>query len=120
ATGPWLIQLAHGRGSAHVTDEPYVARSRSRETTFQENLTDWEQVRHEVARLAETGARGGTADGRQVVRVVVKLRCAPFFTRTHGQRLPAPSTDPRPMVDAALAALDRFDERRPVRLVGVR
>jgi DNA polymerase-4 len=44
----------------------------------------------------------------------------PFFTRTHGHSLEAPTTAAGPIEAAALAALDQFSDRRPVRLLGVR
>ncbi len=56
ATGPWLILLARGHGETTVDDTPYRARSHGREVTFQQDLTDWDQVTAEVARLAETVA----------------------------------------------------------------
>jgi len=40
-TGPWLVQLAQSRDSSPVVGTPYMARSHSRETTFQEDLEDW-------------------------------------------------------------------------------
>jgi DNA polymerase-4 len=55
-----------------------------------------------------------------VVRVTVKVRFAPFFTSTHGLKLPEPTTDADRLVDGALATLARFDLDRPVRLLGVR
>jgi DNA polymerase-4 len=51
---------------------------------------------------------------------VVKVRFAPFDTHTHGVPLPAPTLDPAALEAAALAALDRFELDRPVRLLGVR
>jgi DNA polymerase-4 len=57
---------------------------------------------------------------RPAVRVVVKVRYAPFLTHTHGHRLPAATTDAAAIEQAALAALDQFTRRRPVRLLGVR
>jgi len=51
---------------------------------------------------------------------VVKVRYVPFFTRTHGRALAAPTTGTAPIEAAALAALGQFSERRPVRLLGVR
>jgi nucleotidyltransferase/DNA polymerase involved in DNA repair len=120
ATGPWLVRLAQGRGSSTVVSTPYVARSRSRETTFQQDLRDWDRVRHEVAVLVRAVAED-VADGpRRVVRVVVKVRYAPFITRTHGRALTTPSSDVEAIEQAALAALDAFTTRRPVRLLGVR
>ena len=118
--GPWLIRLARGRGVSAVTDEPYVARSRGREVTFQQNLEDWAEVEREVGQLARQVATDVATEQRPVARVVVKVRFAPFFTRTHGRSLAAPSVAAARIEEAALAALEQFTERRPVRLLGVR
>jgi nucleotidyltransferase/DNA polymerase involved in DNA repair len=120
ATGPWLVLLARGHGEREVTDAPYQARSHGREVTFQQNIADWSQVTTEVARLAEVVAGELAAEGRPAVRVVVKVRYAPFVTQTHGQTLAGPTTDAAAVRQAALAALDLFPGRRPVRLLGVR
>jgi nucleotidyltransferase/DNA polymerase involved in DNA repair len=120
ATGPWLVRLAQGRGSSTVVSAPYVARSRSRETTFQQDLEDWDRVRNEVAVLARRVAEDFADGERRAVRVVVKVRYAPFITSTHGRALSAPSSDAEAIEQAALAALDAFTSRRPVRLLGVR
>jgi DNA polymerase-4 len=118
--GPWLVQTARGLGSSEVSAEPYVPRSRSRETTFQRNIEDWARVREEVLRLAAHVTRDVEAEQRPAVRVVVKVRHAPFFTSTHGQTLAEPTSDGAVLGEAALAALDKFTDRRPVRLLGVR
>ncbi len=122
ATGPWLVQIARGLDPSPVDAAPYVPRSRSREATFQHDLRDWAEVRGEVVRLARLVAADVAAEQRPVVRVVVKVRYAPFFTSTHGHSLevPAAATDAAAVERAALAALDLFTGRRPVRLVGVR
>ncbi len=103
-----------------MTSTPYQARSRGRETTFQQNLDDWDEVRREVARLAGLVADDVAAEQRPAVRVVVKVRFAPFTTRTHGQPLAVPTTDRAVMEQSAQAALDQFSARWPVRLLGVR
>jgi nucleotidyltransferase/DNA polymerase involved in DNA repair len=118
--GPWLVQTANGLGSTEVSAEPYVPRSRSRETTFQQNIEDWAQVREEVLRLADHVTRDVEAEQRPAVRIVVKVRHAPFFTSTHGHTLAEPTSDQAVIRRAALAALDMFTDRRPVRLLGVR
>jgi DNA polymerase-4 len=59
-------------------------------------------------------------DGRPVIRVIVKVRFAPFFTSTHGAKLLEPSTEARTIETAALEALERFELDRPVRLLGIR
>ncbi|HEX6685444.1 MAG TPA: DNA polymerase IV [Candidatus Limnocylindrales bacterium] len=119
-TGPWLVWLARGRDTSPVIGTPYVPRSRSRETTFQRNIKDWDEVRREIIRLAAQVVHDVEAEGRPVVRVVVKVRYAPFITKTHGHPLAEPTMDPGAIEAGALAALDRFTERDPVRLLGVR
>ncbi len=120
AIGPWLVWLARGRDHSPVTGTPYVARSHSREVTFQRNLEDWSQVRREVAQLARRVAADVVAEGRPAARVVVKVRYAPFVTKTRGQALESPAVEPAAIEQAALAALEKFGEQRPVRLLGVR
>ena len=78
------------------------------------------QVEAEVARIAGLLAADLVSEPRPAVRVVVKVRYAPFFTQTHGRALAAPATAAVPIEEAALAALDQFHGRRPVRLLGVR
>jgi nucleotidyltransferase/DNA polymerase involved in DNA repair len=118
--GPWLVQTARGLDGSTVSGEPYVPRSRSREVTFQEDIADWDQVRAEVAQIARRVTQDVTAEDRQAVRIVVKVRYKPFFTSTHGVPLEAPTADPAAIEQAALAALAKFTDRRPVRLLGVR
>ncbi|MGI9005972.1 MAG: DNA polymerase IV [Streptosporangiaceae bacterium] len=120
AIGPWLVQLARGIDLSRVTAEPYVPRGHGREVTFQQNLTSWDEVRGEVARIARLTAEDVAADGRPAGRVIVKVRYAPFFTHTHSRALAEPSRDPGAIEAAALAALGRFTRQDPVRLLGVR
>ena len=119
-TGPWLKELATGEGGSPVTDEPYVPRGHGRERTFQQDLTDADEIRRGVAQLARELMEDLRKDGRPVVRVIVKVRFAPFFTSTHGAKLPEPTTDAAAIETAALGALERFELDRPVRLLGVR
>jgi DNA polymerase IV len=118
--GPWLVQTAHGLSPSPVESTPYRARSHGRETTFQQNLEDWEQVRTEITRLAAEVAAHIAAEQRPASRVVVKVRYAPFITQTHGHQLTAPTTNSTAIEQAAQTALALFTSRRPVRLVGVR
>ena len=119
-TGPWLVLLGRGRGDADVDDTPYVARGHGREETFQQNIADWDQVQAEVVRIARLLAADLAAETRPAVRVIVKVRYAPFITETHGVTLGSPSSDTAVIEQAAGDALGRFTGRRPVRLLGVR
>jgi DNA polymerase IV len=119
-TGPWLVLLASGRGDSEVDASPYVAKAHGREETFQRNIGDWSRVEAEVARIAGLLAADLVAEPRPAVRVVVKVRYAPFVTETHGVTLAAPSSAAAVIAAAAAEALGRFTGRRPVRLLGVR
>jgi nucleotidyltransferase/DNA polymerase involved in DNA repair len=119
-TGPWLILTARGIGSDEVSSDPYIPRSRSREVTYQQDLTDWDQVRAEVTRIAGQVTADVLAEQRPAIRIVVKVRYRPFFTSTHGVPLPEPSSDRVVIEQGAAAALEKFTDRRPVRLLGVR
>ncbi|WP_219414130.1 DNA polymerase IV [Pseudonocardia nigra] len=118
--GPWYVQLGRGIGRERVEGTPWVPRSRSHETTFQENLTEWDAVRTEVAALARRVAGDIATEDRPAARVAVKVRFAPFSTYTRSATLDAPTTDPDRLAAAALDVLDLFTSRRPVRLLGVR
>jgi len=119
-TGPWLRRLALGEDHGPVTDEPRVPRGRGRERTFQRNVSDPDEIRDAVSSLARELVEDLAEEPRPVVRVVVKVRFAPFFTSTHGASLPEPTSDPAAIEEAALRALAMFELDRPIRLLGVR
>ncbi|WP_253828683.1 DNA polymerase IV [Prauserella aidingensis] len=94
--GPFFRVLAHGWGDREVAATPHVAKSRSRETTFQRNLTERTDADAAVRELARRVADDVIAEGRPVARVAVKVRFAPFVTRTRSTTLPEP-VDPEPV-----------------------
>lgn len=118
--GPYYRTLALGAGDTEVVGTPYVPRSRSREITFQHNLTDHAEISAQVTTLARRVAEDVVADGRPAARVAVKVRFAPFVTQTHSVTLTVPTSDTDVLERAALAVLSRFELTRPVRLLGVR
>lgn len=118
--GPYFRRLGRGAGSAVVSAEPWVARGHGRETTFQANLTDWQEITQEVRRLAARVTDDIAAERRPAVRVGLKVRYAPFETHTTSRALDAPTFDVDTIADAAAALVARFDHRRAVRLIGVR
>ncbi len=119
-TGLWLLLLAKGGGDTSVSAEPWAPRSRSHVVTFPHDLTDRDEMTTAVVALAQRTLGDVVAEGRIVTRVAVTVRTATFYTRTKIRKLAAPTTDPEPLVDAALRILDLFELDRPVRLLGVR
>jgi DNA polymerase-4 len=118
--GPWYRRLGRGVDSSPVDATPWVARGHGRETTFQENQHDWAAVAEAVRELATQVTADIAAEGRPAVRVGMKLRYAPFETRSRSLTLPAPTSEAGVIADAAVELLARFDQTRAVRLVGVR
>ncbi|MBA3348958.1 MAG: DNA polymerase IV [Actinobacteria bacterium] len=119
-TGPWLIALGCGDDPSPVSSVPRRARSRSVEHTFDEDIEDPAAVGAEVARMTRTLVEHSAASDRLVSGVTVKVRFAPFLTRTRSRRLADPSADADVILEAAAMALARFELDRPVRLVGVK
>jgi DNA polymerase-4 len=118
--GPWYRRLARGVDRSPVEGGPYVARSHSRETTFQQNLTDWSAVETEVRRLARAVAEDIKREARPAIRTAVKVRYAPFETHTRSTTLESATSDPALIEQAAVDLVSRFDMTRAVRLLGVR
>ncbi|WP_191302616.1 DNA polymerase IV [Lentzea cavernae] len=118
--GPHFRGVAQGAGDTAVSATPWVAKSRSHEKTFQQDLSSMDDIRREVVALAHQVALDVVADGRPAVRVGVKVRFAPFFTKVRLMKLPAPTSSADELAAAALTVLDRFEHGRAVRLLGVR
>ncbi|MET0418031.1 MAG: DNA polymerase IV [Actinoplanes sp.] len=117
----WLVLTARGGGDTRIVTEPWVAKSRSKEVTFAEDLTDRAEIEEQLTALARALTAEVVAAGRQVIRVGVKVRSSSFFTQTREAKLrDGPATDPEVIARAALTVLAKFELRRPVRLLGVR
>ncbi|CDK00032.1 DNA polymerase IV 2 [Microbacterium sp. C448] len=117
--GPWYAQLARGEGSATVDDAPYVPRGHSRETTFQQDLETRAEI-EDAARmlLAQVLADVG-ADARPVVGLGLKVRYAPFVTKTFTRKIAA-TTDASIVTSEAMTLVAKIAPDRPVRLLGIR
>ncbi|CCQ15529.1 DNA polymerase IV 3 [Rhodococcus sp. AW25M09] len=119
--GPWLGTKGRGIDRSPVTSEPWVARSHSREITFQTDVADWDVVRHEVAALTSKVLADIEAENRPAIRAALKIRYAPFETHTVSAPIAGtPTFDPVLLTSAAVALVDRLDHSREVRLIGVR
>lgn len=119
-TGPHIGRLGKGAGSARVDDTPWVARAHGREETYQQNLSAPEEVAAALHRLAEHVVADIRREGRAGVRVFLKVRFAPFFTVNRSRKLPEPTLDADVIAATALDLLQRLDDPRPIRLLGVR
>jgi DNA polymerase-4 len=117
----WLPAAARGEGDTDLVTEPWVARSRSRETTYETDVADPAEVARLLDAMARDLGRAVVADGRRVTHVAVKVRFKPFFTTIRSMKLRGgATTDLSTIADAALVVLTKIDLNRPVRLLGVR
>jgi DNA polymerase-4 len=119
-TGPWLRALGHGAGDREISDEPWVPRGRSHEETYPEDITERAEMESRLDRLARRVAAEAIAAGRSITHVAIKVRFVPFLTATRVTKLAEPITDSELVARTAVRLLDRFDDLRPVRLLGVR
>lgn len=117
----WLPLAAAGHGDTSLATEPWVARSKSRETTYPSDISGVDFIASEVASMAADLTSEVVADGRLVTHVAVKVRFKPFFTYLRSMKLREGATaDPSVVSAAALVVLEKFTFDRPVRLLGVR
>lgn len=119
-TGPYLWVLGHGKGDTELSTTPRIPVGRSKSETFPHDLTDPDEIRREVARLATEVAEEMIEHQRISTRVAVTVRTKTFYTRSKQRKLPQPTADVATIVDTALAIIDRFELDRPIRLLGVR
>ena len=118
--GPWYHRLGRGVDSSPVDATPWVPRAHGREETFQADLETRAELDAAARRLTARVVEDIDREGRPAARVGIKVRFKPFFTVTRSLTLPAPTNDPVLLADAAVSLLDRVEQDRPVRLLGVR
>ncbi|WP_445744604.1 DNA polymerase IV [Pseudarthrobacter phenanthrenivorans] len=117
--GPWYAQLGRGDGARVVDDTPWVARGHSRETTFQQDLTEPRQVDDAVRELAAHVLADVAAEGRPVVGLTLKVRYAPFTTKTYARKIPE-TADPEEVLARTLDLVGKIEPGRAIRLLGLR
>lgn len=117
--GPWYAQLGRGDGARVVDDTPWVARGHGRETTFQQDLTEPAQIDEAVKELTARVLEDVAAEDRPVVGLTLKVRYAPFVTKTYGKKIPE-TFDRKEVLARALDLRAGIEPGRPIRLLGLR
>jgi len=117
--GLWYRELGRGGGSAVVDDTPWIPRGHSRETTYQTDLADRAEIERAALTLLDQVLDDVAEDGRGVIGLGLKVRYAPFTTKTFTKRIPE-TTDRAAIVEKARELIARIDPDRAVRLLGMR
>jgi len=118
----WLVRVAHGIDSRPIetVSEP---KSRSRETTFEQDLhprRDLEAIRALIGELSAQVAQDLERGGYGARTVGVKVRYDDFSRATRDLSLSRSTSLPADIVQAALVCLDRLSMHRRIRLLGVK
>src|SRR5215207_2877620 len=117
--GPWLGGLARfedDRGLETVR----VAKSESRETTFDHDLRGLAELEPQLWRLTEELCSTLAEQDRRGRTIGIKVRYDDFSTLTRARSLATPINDLESVWQVAAELLRRLDPPRPVRLIGVR
>jgi DNA polymerase-4 len=119
AHGEFLYQASRG-----IDERPLVShfepKSRSREVTFQHDISDWQSIAGTLDKLCAELAQELEEEGCCGRTVGIKVRFADFETHTREKTLDIPTDSCDVIQAAAFDCLKRISLDRKVRLVGVR
>jgi DNA polymerase-4 len=114
-----LKRRAHFHGSTTVVTE-HVAVSESRETTFDTDIDDTEELEAQLQRLAEQLCERLQRAERRGRTIAIKVRLDDWTTVTRARTITGATNDRAVVVPTALELLREYAPARPVRLLGVR
>jgi DNA polymerase IV len=117
--GPHLAALARFE-DARAIETVRVAKSESRETTFDTDLHGLPQLEPVLERLTDELCETLAREERRGRTIGIKVRFDDFTTVTRARSLETAVNDTGSVRTVALELLRRLDPRRPVRLLGVR
>jgi DNA polymerase-4 len=114
-----LLRRAHFHGSTTITTES-VAVSESRETTFDVDIADRDEIEEKLLELAAQLCERLQRAERRGRTIAIKVRLDDFTTVTRARTIPLATNDPAVVGEVACALLAEYAPPRPVRLLGVR
>jgi DNA polymerase-4 len=117
--GPYLGSLARFE-DARELETVRLAKSESRETTFDYDLSGLAELEPQLRRLTEQLCETLANQDARGRTIGIKVRYADFSTVTRAHSLSAAVNDLETVWSVAVELLRRLEPRRPVRLVGVR
>ncbi len=118
--GTQMFLMAHGLDRSEVEERGEV-KSISHETTFEDDVSDPEQVLHALDAMAEEVNAEASAQKLFYKTVTVKVRYENFETHTRSRTLQFMTNRPQDLKKNARELLSEYLQRdRKVRLIGVR
>ena len=120
--GLLLADRARGIDPAPVSDGGRGAKSISREVTFEEDVSDLDELRRTLLAHAERVGADLRGQGRRARTVTLKLRWSDFTTLTRSRTVAQPVQLTDELAGLGVALLDELlarERMRPVRLIGL-
>jgi DNA polymerase-4 len=117
--GPWLGRLARFEDDRGI-ETVRLAKSESRETTFDEDLRGLGELELQLRRLTEQLCATLERQDQRGRTIGIKVRYDDFCTVTRARSVAAPVNELEAVWPVALELLRRLEPPRPVRLIGVR
>jgi DNA polymerase-4 len=117
--GRYLHRAARGIDESPIITH-WEPKSMGRETTFQRDLSRWQDIARALAHLTRQVASSLKAAGYRARTVTVKVRFSDFDTQTRARTLDGPSDSPDLLRRAAFECLGRFELKKSIRLLGMR
>ncbi len=112
------------RASRGIDESPLVThwepRSTSRETTFEEDVGDWQAIARTLADLAKLVTNDLKKSGYKARTIGIKIRFSDFKTHTRAKTLEAATDNLETIRKTAFECLARIELKQRVRLIGVR
>ena len=116
--GEHLYTLANGLDTRPVVSER-AAKSIGHEMTFAEDLREVDEVKGILLQLAEMVGRRLRRAGQRARVIRLKLRHPPFETKSRQKKVAATADDLDFYRTATALLMSAWDQRQPVRLLGV-
>jgi DNA polymerase-4 len=117
--GQYLYDASRGIDASPLITH-WEPKSISRETTFQEDVKNWQVIARTLAELTKEVVADMQDDGYSAKTVTIKIRFSDFQTLTRAKTMTDYTNAEEEIRKAAFACLKRIDLNKRVRLIGVR
>ncbi len=117
--GNYLYTASRGIDESPVVTH-WEPKSLSRETTFQKDIDNWQEIARNLAELTRDVVSDARQRGYKAKTVTVKVRFSDFKTLTRAKSVGTPTDSLEEIRKSAFDCLSRVQLEKKVRLLGVR
>jgi DNA polymerase IV len=117
--GQYLYEASHGIDASPLVTH-WEPKSISRETTFQQDIKNWQAIARTLADLTRNVVDDMRDEGYRAKTVTIKIRFSDFQTLTRAKTMVDYTDSEEEIRKAAFACLKRIELNKRVRLIGVR